>query len=62
LPNFTLEQIKDSFPGKFTNTFSNYFILDTEITIEKNKLIGQTILHRKDGKITIMNRSYYQAL
>jgi len=62
MPNLTLEQIKDSFPGEYTNTVSNYFILDTEITIEKNKLIGQTILHRKDGKITIMNRSYYQAL
>ena len=62
MPNLTLEQIKVSFPGEYTNILSNYFILDTEITIEKNKLIGQTILHRKDGKITIMNRSYYQAL
>ena len=62
MPNLTLEQIKVSFPGEYTNILSNYFILDTEITIEKNKLIGQTILHRKDGKITIMNRSYYLAL
>ena len=62
MPNLTLEQIKVSFPGEYTNILSNYFILETEITIEKNKLIGQTILHRKDGKITIMNRSYYQAL
>jgi general secretion pathway protein K len=62
MPNLTLEQIKVSFPGEYTNILSNYFILDTEITIEKNKVIGQTILHRKDGKITIMNRSYYQAL
>ena len=62
MPNLTLEQIKVSFPGEYTNILSNYFILDTEITIEKNKVIGQTILHRKDGKITIMNRSYYLAL
>ena len=62
MPNLTLEQIKVSFPGEYTNILSNYFILETEITIEKNKLIGQTILHRKDGKITIMNRSYYLAL
>ena len=62
MPNLTLEQIKVSFPSEYTNILSNYFILDTEITIEKNKVIGQTILHRKDGKITIMNRSYYLAL
>ena len=62
LPNLTLEEIKDSFPVEFTNTLSDYFLLETEIIIENNKLIGQTILHRKDGKITIMNRSYHQAL
>ena len=57
----TLEEIKDSFPVEFTNTLSDYFLLETEIIIENNKLIGQTIMHRKDGKITIMNRSYHQA-
>jgi general secretion pathway protein K len=62
LPNLTLEQVKDSLPVEFINTTSNYFLLVTRVVIDKNKLIGRTILHRKDGKITVMNRSYHQAL
>ena len=61
LPHLTLAQIKDNFPVEFTNTFSYYFLLETEIIIDDNKLLGQTILQRKDGKISIMNRSYHQA-
>ena len=62
LPNLTLDEIKDGFPPKFTNITSDYFLLETRIIIEENKLIGRTILHRKDGKITVMNRSYNQEL
>ena len=61
LPHLTLAQIKDNFPVEFTNTFSYYFLLETEIIFDDNKLLGQTILQRKDGKINIMNRSYHQA-
>jgi general secretion pathway protein K len=61
LPNLTLAQIKQNFPVEFINTISQYFLLEVEITLNNNKLIAQTILHRKDGKIAIMNRSYYQA-
>ena len=61
LPHLTLAQIKDNFPEKFSNTLSHYFLLETEIIIDKNKLLGQSIMQRKDGKITIMNRNYHQA-
>ena len=61
LPHLTLAQIKDNFPVEFSNTFSHYFLLETEIIVDKNKLLGQSIMQRKDGKITIMNRSYHQA-
>ena len=62
LPNLTLDEIKENFPVKFVNTVSDYFLLETRIVLEKNKLIGRTILYRKDGKITIMSRSYHQPL
>ena len=62
LPNLTLDEIKENFPAKFVNTVSDYFLLETRIVLEKNKLIGRTILYRKDGKITIMSRSYHQPL
>lgn len=62
LPNLTLDKIKESLPPQFINTTSSYFLLETKIIIDENKLIGRTILHRKDGKITIMNRSYRQVL
>ena len=60
LPNLTIEQIKLDFPKEFINTTSQYFLLEMEITLNNNKLIAKSILHRKDGKITVMNRSYYQ--
>jgi general secretion pathway protein K len=62
MPNLTLNEIKENFPLKYINTVSNYFLLETKIVLEKNKLIGRSIFHRKDGKITVMNRSYHQAL
>ena len=62
LPNLTIDEIKENFPAKFVNTVSDYFLLETSIVLEKNKLIGHTIFYRKDGKITIMNRSYHQTL
>ena len=62
LPNLTLDEIKENFPAKFVNTVSDYFLLETRIVLEKNKLIGRTILYRKDGKINIMSRSYHQPL
>ena len=62
LPNLSLDEIKESLPAIFINTTSSYFLLETKIIIDENKLIGRTTLHRKDGKITIMNRSYHQAL
>ena len=62
LPNLTLDEIKENFPVKFVNTVSDYFLLETRIVLEKNKLIGRTILYRKDGKMTVMNRSYHQSL
>jgi general secretion pathway protein K len=61
LPNLTIEQIKLDFPKEFINTTSQYFLLEMEITLNNNKLIARSILHRKDGKMSIMNRSYYQA-
>jgi len=61
LPNLTLDEIKENFPLKYINTVSDYFLLETRIVFEKNKLIGRSILYRKDGKISVMNRSYYQA-
>ena len=62
LPNLTLDEIIENFPLKYINTVSDYFLLETRIVFEKNKLIGRSILYRKDGKITILNRSYHQAL
>ena len=60
LPHLTLEQIKDDLRQKNISTRSDYFLLEVEIRVDDNKLLGQTILHRKDGKITVMNRSYRQ--
>lgn len=60
LPHLTIEQIKLDFPKEFINTTSQYFLLEMEITLNNNKLIAKSILHRKDGKMSIMNRSYYQ--
>ena len=62
LPNLTLDEIIENFPLKYINTVSDYFLLETRIIFEKNKLIGRSILYRKDGKITVMNRSYHQPL
>ena len=61
LPHLTMNQIKTGFPIEFVNVKSEYFLLETQININNNKMLGQTILHRKDGKMTIMNRSYRQA-
>ncbi len=61
LPHLTMNQIQIGFPIEFIGTKSEYFLLKTQIDINNNKMFGQTILHRKDGKITIMNRSYRQA-
>jgi len=61
LPNLTLEQIKRDLPVEFIGVTSQYFLLEVEIVLNNNKLLSKSILHRKDGKITIMNRSYYQA-
>jgi general secretion pathway protein K len=62
LPHMTLDEIKENLPAKFVNTASDYFLLETDISFEENKLLGRTVLHRKDGKITIMNRSYNYSL
>ena len=60
LPNLTLDQIKRDFPMEFVSTTSQYFLLEVKIMLNNNKLLARSILHRKDGKMTIMNRSYYQ--
>ena len=62
LPHMTLDEIKENLPAQFVNTVSDYFLLETDISFEENKLLGRTVLHRKDGKITIMNRSYNYSL
>jgi len=62
LPNLTLDEVMENFPPNYINTVSDYFLLETRIVLEKNKLLGRSILYRKDGKITVMNRSYHQAL
>lgn len=62
LPHITLDEIKENLPAQFVNTVSDYFLLETDISFEENKLLGRTVLHRKDGKITIMNRSYNYSL
>ncbi len=60
LPSLSIEQIKQDFPAEFINTRSQYFLLEMEITFNNNKLLAHSIFHRKDGKISIMNRNYYQ--
>ena len=60
LPNLTLDQIRRDFPMEFVSTTSQYFLLEVKIMLNNNKLLARSILHRKDGKMTIMNRSYYQ--
>ena len=54
LPHMTLDEIKENLPAQFVNTVSDYFLLETDISFEENKLLGRTVLHRKDGKITIV--------
>ena len=61
-PHMTPEEIKENMPSKYINTSSNYFLLKTEIIIGENKLIGSTILHRKDGKMNLKSRSYSHSL
>jgi len=61
LPHLTIAQINESFLVELINVRSQYFLLETEMMINNNKQRGRSILYRKDGKITIMNRSYHQA-
>jgi len=61
-PGVSIERIQQDFPVGFVNTHSRYFLLEAKITINNNKFITKTILNKKDGKITVMSRTYYQAL
>lgn len=60
LPSLSIEKIKQDFPAEFINTRSQYFLLEMEITLNNNKLLARSIFYRKGGKISTMNRNYYQ--
>jgi type II secretory pathway component PulK len=58
LTNIPKEKIKEQFSTTKVSVNSNYFLLETEITINQFNLISKTLLKRHDAKILIQYRTY----
>lgn len=55
----TLEQLKKDIPQALIDIKTEYFLLESTIQYGESTLIGHSVLQRKDGHITLLNRQFY---
>ena len=55
----TLDQLKKDIPSTLIDIKTEYFLLESTIQYGESTLIGHSVLQRKNGHITLLNRQFY---